>query len=92
MASYLLPEALLLHLYIKTLRQDNPSTQVMFVSIMADPRALMSVLIALINYLDLHGTFIIYLLNVCQEQDSFFCRIFFQIFFQIELFIFACLR
>ena len=60
---------------MKTLRQDNPGTRVTFVPIMADPRALVTVLIALINciittYVELQGTFIVYLLNVGQQLDS----------------------
>ena len=62
---------------MKTLRQDNPGTRVAFDSIMADPRALVTVLIALINYIitsyvELQGAFIVYLLNVRQQQDSVF--------------------
>ena len=62
---------------MKTLRQDNPGTRVTFDSIMADPRALVTVLIALINYIitsyvELQGVCIVYLLNVRQQQDSVF--------------------
>ena len=57
--------------------QDNLGTRVTFVSIMVDRRALVTVLITLKNYIittnvELQGTFIVYLLNVGQQQDSFF--------------------
>ena len=45
------PETILLRVYMKTSRQDNPGTRVTFVSIMADPRTLVTALIALINYI-----------------------------------------
>ena len=63
-------------LHMKILRQDNPGTRVYFVSIMADPRALVTGSIALMNYIittyvELQGAFIVYVLNVGQQQDSF---------------------
>ena len=36
------PETLLSRVYMKTLRQDNPGTRVTFVSIMADPRTVVT--------------------------------------------------
>ena len=61
---------------MKTLRQDNPGTQVTFVSIMVDPRALVTALIALINYIittyvELQGTFIVYLLMYINNKTAF---------------------
>ena len=64
---------------MKTLRQDNPGTRVTFVSIMADPRALVTVLIALINYIittyvELQGAFIVYLLKMYVNSRTAFSQ------------------